>query len=114
MTREPRCAYIGAAVPQALVTMLEWSYGALPAIDRVGAFAGLIDGWSVAQAYRSVHPDRPVVYTSTEANRRVRGVAGSLFLHKPFQVREVNRIVRMMAEGLGEYGSTDAPLRAVG
>ena len=75
---------------------------------------GLIDGWTVAQAFRALHPDRPVVYTSTEANRRVRGVAGSLFLRKPFQVREVNQMVRMMAQGLSDQGSSDAPLRAAG
>ena len=73
---------------------------------------GLIDGWSVAQAYRALHPDRPVVYTSTEANRRIRGVAGSLFLRKPFQVREVNQMVRLMAKGLGDLRLTDTPLRA--
>ena len=70
---------------------------------------GLIDGWAVALAFRALHPDRPVVYTSTEANRRVRGVPGSLFLRKPFQVRAVNQIVRMMSEGLA-----DEPLRAAG
>ena len=71
---------------------------------------GLIDGWTVAQAFRALHPDSPVVYTSTDASRG-RGVPGSLFLRKPFQVREVNRMVRMMTEGL-----TDAPsgLRAAG
>ena len=83
-----------------------------PAIDWLFTdinLPGLIDGWEVALAYRAIHPDRPVVYTSTEANRRVRGVPGSLFLRKPFQVREVNQMVRLMAQGL-----TDAPLRAAG
>jgi PII-like signaling protein/CBS-domain-containing membrane protein len=56
MTREPRCAYVGAAVPQALVTMLEWSYSALPVIDRTGAFAGLLDGWGVLRAARDAAP----------------------------------------------------------
>lgn len=57
MTREPRCAYIGAAVPQALVTMLEWSYSAMPVIDRTGAFAGLLDGWGVLRAAGDAAPD---------------------------------------------------------
>ena len=68
---------------------------------------GLIDGWTVAHAFRAIHPDRPVVYTSTDANGRI-GVPGGLFLRKPFQVQEVNRLVRTMVEGLG------APLRAAG
>jgi CBS-domain-containing membrane protein len=36
--------------------MLEWSYSALPAIDRTGAFAGLIDGWGVLSAARDAAP----------------------------------------------------------
>ena len=56
MTHEPRCIYIGAAVPQALVTMLEWSYSAMPIIDRNGAFAGLLDGWGVLRAARDAAP----------------------------------------------------------
>ncbi|MDP4021644.1 response regulator [Methylobacterium sp. NEAU 140] len=70
---------------------------------------GLIDGWTVATAYRAMHPDRPVVYTSADAGRRGRGVPGSLFLRKPFQVREVNQTVRLMVQGLA-----DAPVRAAG
>lgn len=74
---------------------------------------GLIDGWTVAQAFRAIHPDRPVVYTSADA-QRARGVPGSLFLRKPFQVREVNQMVRMMANGLSDHGLAGAPLRAAG
>ncbi|GJE62743.1 response regulator [Methylobacterium trifolii] len=70
---------------------------------------GLIDGWTVAEAFRAQHPDRPVVYTSTAGGRHPRAVPGSLYLRKPFQVREVNAIVRMMMQGL-----TDVPLRAAG
>ena len=73
---------------------------------------GLIDGWMVAHAFRAIHPDRPVVYTSTDAGSRS-GVPGSLFLRKPFQVQAVNRLVRMMVEGLG-VAQQDAPLRAAG
>ncbi|QEE41458.1 MULTISPECIES: response regulator [unclassified Methylobacterium] len=69
---------------------------------------GLIDGWTVAHAFRALHADRPVVYTSTDASGG-RGVAGSLFLRKPFQVEAVNRLVRMMGDGL-----SDAPLCAAG
>ena len=63
----------------------------------------------MATAYRAMHPDRPVVYTSADAGRRGRGVPGSLFLRKPFQVREVNQTVRLMVQGLA-----DAPVRAAG
>lgn len=73
---------------------------------------GLIDGWTVAHAFRALHPDRPVVYTSTDTMGRS-GVSGSLFLRKPFQVQEVNQLVRMMVEELGET-TRGAPLRATG
>ncbi|MCJ2125428.1 response regulator [Methylobacterium sp. J-077] len=69
---------------------------------------GLIDGWTVAHAFRAIHADRPVVYTSTDSSGG-RGVPGSLFLRKPFQVEAVNRLVRMMVDGL-----SDAPLCAAG
>ena len=58
------------------------------------------------QTLRAIHADRPVVYTSTDSSGG-RGVPGSLFLRKPFQVQAVNRLVRMMVEGL-----SDAPLCA--
>lgn len=70
---------------------------------------GLIDGWTVAEAFRAAHPDRPVVYTSTAAKLPPRTVPGSLYLRKPFQIREVNALVRMMREGVSDDG-----LRAAG
>lgn len=60
---------------------------------------GLIDGWTVAGAFRALRPDGPVVYTSADTSSRRRGVAGSLFLRKPFQVREIEATIRAMAEG---------------
>ncbi|MGV7032874.1 response regulator [Methylobacterium symbioticum] len=68
---------------------------------------GLIDGWTVAEAFRALHPDRPVVYTSSGTGRNSRAVPGSLYLRKPFQIREVNALVRMMIEGI-----SDTDLRA--
>jgi CBS-domain-containing membrane protein len=56
MTAEPRSVYGGAPVPQALVTMLEWNYHALPVIDRNGSFAGLLDEWGVLRAARDAAP----------------------------------------------------------
>lgn len=60
---------------------------------------GLIDGWTVAGAFRAIKPEGPVVYTSADTSSRNRGVPGSLFLRKPFQVREIDATVRIMAEG---------------
>ncbi|WP_336485256.1 response regulator [Methylobacterium nigriterrae] len=70
---------------------------------------GLIDGWSVAQAYRAIHPDRPVIYASTGATVERRTVPGSLFVRKPYQVHEIIGLARMMARAL-----SPAPRRAAG
>jgi len=67
---------------------------------------GLIDGWSVAEAFRALHPDLPVVYTSTAPALPPRAVGNSLYLRKPFQIRDIEQVVRMMAQG-----RLDAPLR---
>lgn len=65
---------------------------------------GLIDGWTVAEAFRAQHPDRPVVYTSTGQALHPRAVPGSLYLRKPFQIRDVNALLRMMNEGVSDGG----------
>jgi CheY-like chemotaxis protein len=50
---------------------------------------GLIDGWSVAEAFRTLNPDLPVIYTSTGGCSDRRAVSGSIFLSKPFRIQDV-------------------------
>lgn len=100
---------IEASSGEAALTILRDQGAAIDWLFTDINLPGLIDGWSVAEAFRTEHPDRPVVYTSTSAGRHPRAVPGSLYLRKPFQIRDVNRIVRMMAEGLD-----DDRLRAAG
>ncbi|KQP33924.1 hypothetical protein ASF49_08710 [Methylobacterium sp. Leaf104] len=50
---------------------------------------GLIDGWSVAQAFRTLNPDRPVIYASTSGCNDRRAVPDSVFLAKPFRIQDV-------------------------
>ncbi|GJD49506.1 Regulator of RpoS [Methylobacterium crusticola] len=61
---------------------------------------GLIDGWAVAEAYRLVHPHRPVIYSSTTVNLRRQRVPGSIFVQKPFVIADVVGLARMMAREL--------------
>jgi two-component system, OmpR family, response regulator len=91
---------IEASTGEAALTLLRSRGGEVDWLFTDIHLPGLIDGWTVAQAFRAIHPDRPVVYTSTDASGRS-GVPGSLFLRKPFQVQAVNRLVRVMVEGLG-------------
>ncbi|GLS42248.1 response regulator [Methylobacterium brachythecii] len=71
---------------------------------------GIIDGWEVAAAYRERHPRRPVIYASTAPHIARRTVPGSIFVHKPFQVREIISLARMMVQASGE----DSLLSATG
>ena len=98
---------VEASTGEAALTLLRTKGAAIDWLFTDIHLPGLIDGWTVAHAFRAIHPDRPVVYTSTDTTGRT-GVPGSFFLRKPFQVQEVNRLVRTMVEGLG------APLRAAG
>lgn len=41
MSVEPRSLGVGASVPQALVTMIEWDYPQLPVVDREGRVVGI-------------------------------------------------------------------------
>ncbi|GJD63829.1 response regulator [Methylobacterium frigidaeris] len=58
---------------------------------------GLVDGWSVAEAYRQIQPHRPVIYSSTTANLKHPAVPGSIFVTKPFVIADILRLARMMA-----------------
>lgn len=72
---------------------------------------GLIDGWTVADAFRTVNPGRPVIYSSTAGRIDRRSVPGSIFLRKPFRMHDVVAIARMM---MGAEVPAAAPLRAAG
>ncbi|MER2250705.1 response regulator [Methylorubrum podarium] len=63
---------------------------------------GLIDGWTVARAYRERHPQRPVVYASTAPQIESRTVPGSYYLRKPFETREIVELASLMAGRPGE------------
>lgn len=60
---------------------------------------GMIDGWMVADAFRELRPDGPVIFASTHAQFERRPLRGSLSVRKPFQVREIVALARMMAAG---------------
>jgi PII-like signaling protein/Mg/Co/Ni transporter MgtE len=42
MNHEPRSIYMGAALPQALITMIEWDYEQIVVTNREGTLAGLL------------------------------------------------------------------------
>ncbi|WP_407529226.1 response regulator [Methylobacterium oryzisoli] len=60
---------------------------------------GLIDGWTVAEVYRSLHPDRPVIYSTTSATADQRRAQGGIVLQKPFVLADVVELALMMRGG---------------
>lgn len=101
---------LAASSGEAALTMLRQRADAIDWLFTDISLPGLIDGWEVASAYRERHPRRPVIYASTAAQIARRSVPGSIFVHKPFQVREILSLARMMASAAGQ----DESLRAAG
>ncbi|KQO72557.1 response regulator receiver protein [Methylobacterium sp. Leaf469] len=62
---------------------------------------GLVDGWSVADAFRALHPRRPVVYASSGTYPRNRAVSDSLFVAKPFRMQPIAELARGIAAASG-------------
>jgi CBS-domain-containing membrane protein len=71
MNGEPHSVYEGTAIPNALVTMIEWSYDQIPVTNRQGKFAGLLDADAVlsmvveqnvasSEQVRDAQPSTPV------------------------------------------------------
>jgi len=47
--------------------------------------AGVLSGWDVAEQFRAVRTDMPIIYTSGNLVDRDRRVIGSLFFEKPYR-----------------------------
>lgn len=47
---------------------------------------GAVDGWEVAEAFRTRYPARPVIYVSANPMVPARQVQGSVFLTKPCDI----------------------------
>jgi CheY-like chemotaxis protein len=62
---------------------------------------GLVDGWSVAETFRALHPGRPVVYSSGALHPRQRAVSDSLFVVKPFRLQPFAELASGLAASTG-------------
>ena len=51
--------------------------------------ADALTGWEVAEAFRTAHPEVPVIYASGNPANDHRRVAGSVFLSKPVAASEL-------------------------
>ena len=65
---------------------------------------GLVSGWDVAERFRTVLPNMPVLYTSGEAIDRSRCVSGSAVLAKPYHnsdiLKECQRLTTRNSTGI--------------
>ena len=50
---------------------------------------GAVDGWQVAERFREIRPDGPVIYVSANPDLASRRVRDSVFLSKPVDMRMV-------------------------
>ena len=58
--------------------------------------ADALTGWDVAEAFRTSHPEVPVIYASGNPANNHRRVAGSVFLCKPVAASELTAICRKL------------------
>ena len=68
-------------------------------VDLLITDIGLADaltGWDVAEAFRTSHPEVPVIYASGNPANDHRRVAGSVFLSKPVAVSELTATCRKL------------------
>ena len=47
--------------------------------------AGVLNGWDVAEQFRAVRADMPIIYTSGNSVDRSRRVVGGMFFDKPYR-----------------------------
>ncbi len=68
-------------------------------VDLLITDIGLADaltGWDVAEAFRTSHPDVPVIYASGNPANDHRRVVGSVFFSKPVAVSELTATCRKL------------------
>lgn len=66
---------------------------------------GYASGWDVAECFRSVRPDVPVVYTSGRSLDAGRCVGGSTFVPKPYRESDILKACQRLTAGTRSNGS---------
>jgi len=60
---------------------------------------GSASGWDVAERFRRVRPDAPVIYTSEKSLDRGRCVAGGVFVAKPYRHSDILEVCQRLTAG---------------
>jgi CheY-like chemotaxis protein len=58
---------------------------------------GYLNGWDVAEAFRTIHPHMPVIYVSGNRIDKLRRVSASAFLSKPYRAAALLEACRELA-----------------
>jgi CheY-like chemotaxis protein len=61
------------------------------------SLGGSASGWDVAEHFRAVRPDVPVVYASEKTADAGRGLAGGVFISKPYRHSDILDACRRLA-----------------
>jgi CheY-like chemotaxis protein len=59
---------------------------------------GVLNGWDVAEQFRAVRADMPIIYTSANSVDRSRRVVGSMFYEKPYRPAAIVEACEKLAE----------------
>ena len=66
---------------------------------------GSANGWDVAEYFRTVRPDVPVVYTSGKSLDPGRGIAASAFVPKPYYETDILKACQRLTAGTRSNGA---------
>ncbi len=66
---------------------------------------GYASGWDVAECFRTVRPDVPVVYTSGRSLDAGRCVGGSTFVPKPYHESDILKACQRLTAGTRSSGA---------
>ncbi|NJL04699.1 MAG: CBS domain-containing protein [Chloroflexaceae bacterium] len=109
MHADPRSIYTGAALPQALITMIEWSYDQLPVVGRDGRLAGLLRSDTILTAAADNYSDNPAE-VSTKVQMIMQGMVPTIEQTRPLH----EAIQLLLASPLHYLVVVDAEQNVVG
>lgn len=78
-----------ASTGEDALTLLEATGHCIDVVFTDIQLAGNLSGWDVADAFRSAHPQMPIIYASGNAIDPARVVADSRFFRKPYPSRAI-------------------------
>ncbi len=106
---EPRSIYTGAALPQALIVMIEWSYDQLPVVSRDGRLVGLLRSDAILTAAADNYSDDPAE-VSTKVQMIMQGMVPTIEQTRPLH----EAIQQLLASPLHYLVVVDAEQNVVG